>query len=372
MLQEDKSGSYFGCCVGRVANRIQNATFALPTSPCADAHADTPANPATTAGGSENPTTNGNGGNEGMAALEANDGAHALHGGPRHWGRHEWLVVHERHDPARSSVTFQRISPDGEAGYPGEVNASVTYSLTPGDASSAGGGGGSSTARAPGYGAPEGASPDEYPDPNISDEVSIPNAADCDIQARPGQQGPSTAGANAGLRQVGTAGHGAGSGRSVATLTVTFKATATKATPINVVQHSHWNLAGRPAVEKVRARSLCRWQRTCKLAMNMQVGDFIATVRRTRVCVTIYDCWMLLVMLGTSMLGLVLSAYTGVTMMLRLLRSCSHCAQCESTAADSPHCSCRAPHCMPTVHSALSTPVVPAQRAHSAAHCNLE
>lgn len=71
-VQIDSSGSYFGCIVGRVANRIKQATFTLPAG---DVTVD----------------------------LEANDPPHALHGGSNHWGRREWDV---EHDPDSTSACF--------------------------------------------------------------------------------------------------------------------------------------------------------------------------------------------------------------------------------------------------------------------------
>jgi hypothetical protein len=59
-LQHDASGSYFGCIVGRVANRISQASFRLPTGP--------------------------------VVSLEANNPPHTLHGGSQHWGKREWEV----------------------------------------------------------------------------------------------------------------------------------------------------------------------------------------------------------------------------------------------------------------------------------------
>jgi Aldose 1-epimerase len=165
-LQEDASGSYFGCIVGRVANRTKNASFSTSTCPVAapDAQHET-------------------------YQLEANDGAHALHGGAKHWGRHRWAVGNEKHGADSSEVTFSRISEDGEGGYPGRVDVSVRYVL------SGHSGGGSSAA-------------------------------------------------------------GGGAEEVVAWLRVFIKATPTKATPINMVQHTHWSLAGRRAAEQVRSRSL--------------------------------------------------------------------------------------------------------------------
>jgi aldose 1-epimerase len=90
------AGLYFGCTVGRVAGRIRDARFALD--------------------GQE-------------VALTANLGRHHLHGGPsRAFDRVDWeaTVVH---DPDGEAVRFHRLSPDGEEGYPGEVDVSVTYTL---------------------------------------------------------------------------------------------------------------------------------------------------------------------------------------------------------------------------------------------------
>jgi aldose 1-epimerase len=95
-LQDDESGSYFGCIVGRVANRIKGAQFQMPSGQ--------------------------------IIKLEANDPPHALHGGSRHWGRQEWSVV-KGGSPNSTQVTLAHTSPDGDAGYPGTVQAEVTYSL---------------------------------------------------------------------------------------------------------------------------------------------------------------------------------------------------------------------------------------------------
>jgi aldose 1-epimerase len=139
----DSSKSYFGCVVGRVANRIQGAEFEIPAS----------------------------NGSSTRVKLEANDDAkHALHGGSEHWGKKRWdaRVVGEEHSPA---FTYSLRSPDGDAEYPGEVTCDVTYRL---------------------------------------------EKAEKGVKLR-----------------------------------VTMSAQTSKDTPINLVQHTHWNLSGHQLVSKV-------------------------------------------------------------------------------------------------------------------------
>jgi aldose 1-epimerase len=89
-------GAYFGATIGRVANRIRNACFELD--------------------GQE-------------YRLAATDGRHHLHGGRRGWDRRLWQA--EAADTPRGPcVVFRRQSTDGEEGYPGNVRASVAYTLT--------------------------------------------------------------------------------------------------------------------------------------------------------------------------------------------------------------------------------------------------
>ena len=87
---------YFGCMVGRVANRIARARFALD-------------------------------GRE--YVLEKNNGAHHLHGGNQGFNARLWTAT-----PASTqegpALTLEYVSPDGEGGYPGRVTVSVTYTLT--------------------------------------------------------------------------------------------------------------------------------------------------------------------------------------------------------------------------------------------------
>jgi aldose 1-epimerase len=87
---------FFGASVGRYANRIANARFVL----------------------------------EGEAVqLAANDGPHALHGGPDGFDRQLWQIA-EIEDGAEPGVTLAYVSADGEEGYPGRLDVRVSYRLT--------------------------------------------------------------------------------------------------------------------------------------------------------------------------------------------------------------------------------------------------
>lgn len=89
-------GAFFGATVGRCANRIEGAHFSL----------------------------------EGRAFdIAANDAPHHLHGGPKGWDKVLW----ESSALGPSSVELRYVSSDGEEGYPGQVDASVVYTLTDAD-----------------------------------------------------------------------------------------------------------------------------------------------------------------------------------------------------------------------------------------------
>lgn len=56
--------------------------------------------------------------------LACNDGRHHLHGGPHGFQHRRW-----RGDSQGNSVRFEYVSADGEEGYPGTLETSVTYTL---------------------------------------------------------------------------------------------------------------------------------------------------------------------------------------------------------------------------------------------------
>jgi len=87
---------YFGCTVGRFANRIGNAKFTLDGK---EYH------------------------------LAANDGENHLHGGIKGFNRAPWKGTPFEDDNG-CGVAFKYLSPDGEEGYPGNLDVTVTYTLT--------------------------------------------------------------------------------------------------------------------------------------------------------------------------------------------------------------------------------------------------
>ncbi|KPF53840.1 aldose epimerase [Novosphingobium sp. AAP1] len=87
--------NYFGVTVGRYANRIAGGKFTL----------------------------------DGKAyQLPLNEKAASLHGGGKGFDKQVWQVVSVK-SGAVASVVLSHVSPDGDAGYPGTVKATVTYSL---------------------------------------------------------------------------------------------------------------------------------------------------------------------------------------------------------------------------------------------------
>jgi aldose 1-epimerase len=85
--------NYMGSTAGRYANRIRAGKFDIAGS---------------------------------SVQLTLNEGTNHLHGGRRGFDRKIWSIE-EPHD--EREVTFWRISPDGEEGYPGALTTGVTYRL---------------------------------------------------------------------------------------------------------------------------------------------------------------------------------------------------------------------------------------------------
>ncbi len=90
-------GGFFGAVVGRYANRISNASFAI----------------------------------DGIQyKLAANNGKNHIHGGTKGFDKAIWTVLDAAATDAEAYVKMNYISPDGEEGYPGNLNVTLTYTLT--------------------------------------------------------------------------------------------------------------------------------------------------------------------------------------------------------------------------------------------------
>lgn len=92
---ESPDNQYFGCTVGRVANRTAQGRFELDGR---------------------------------TYELACNDGRHHLHGGDVGFGRRMWQGEFVEGEGGLG-VRFTRTSPDGEEGYPGNLACTVTYTL---------------------------------------------------------------------------------------------------------------------------------------------------------------------------------------------------------------------------------------------------
>ena len=87
---------YLGGVIGRYANRIREAKFKMDDQ---------------------------------EYELDANDGRHFLHGGHSGFHNQLWSIISKRVNKDSTQITLQFISPAGEAGFPGKLTTTVTYSL---------------------------------------------------------------------------------------------------------------------------------------------------------------------------------------------------------------------------------------------------
>ncbi|WP_380879954.1 aldose epimerase family protein [Sphingomonas sp. DBB INV C78] len=91
----EKHPNYFGVTVGRYANRIAGGRFELDGK---------------------------------SYQLPLNDKTNSLHGGGKGFDKVAWKVVSAKNGPT-ATLVLAHTSPDGDSGYPGKLDATVTYSL---------------------------------------------------------------------------------------------------------------------------------------------------------------------------------------------------------------------------------------------------
>lgn len=98
---DDKNAPYFGCIVGRVANRIRQGRFDLEQGELRETI---------------------------TYQLDRNNGTNHLHGGYDGFGYRVWEADIVGEEKSRT-VRFTLTSPDGDQGYPGAIRVVAEYSL---------------------------------------------------------------------------------------------------------------------------------------------------------------------------------------------------------------------------------------------------
>ena len=98
LAEYESDHPYFGCIVGRYANRIAKGKFTID-----DKTWQLPLN---------------------------DDGVNHLHGGLHGFNRKLWKIEEIINEEDKCGVTFSYVSKDGEEGYPGNLEVSVSYLLT--------------------------------------------------------------------------------------------------------------------------------------------------------------------------------------------------------------------------------------------------
>ncbi|MEJ7648507.1 MAG: aldose epimerase family protein [Nakamurella sp.] len=92
-----EDGAFLGATIGRIANRVDGARF--------------------TVDGTEH-------------RITPNEGGHALHGGPQGFDKQTFVLsVVESAEDGAQSLSATRRSPDGEMGFPGNLDVTVTYTV---------------------------------------------------------------------------------------------------------------------------------------------------------------------------------------------------------------------------------------------------
>lgn len=97
LAEYEAQGNVLGALVGRYANRIGGAQFTIDGK---------------------------------TYSVTKNEGNNSLHSAPGGYQDKVWHVKCSNHDDDAPSITFAYHSPDGECGFPGNVDVEVTYTLS--------------------------------------------------------------------------------------------------------------------------------------------------------------------------------------------------------------------------------------------------
>lgn len=96
LFEYENGNTFFGSFIGRCGNRIGNASFKI---------------------------------NDTEYKVEKNDGENCLHGGSKSYDKYMYEAETFEEDGG-VSIEFSRLSPDMEQGFPGNLDITVTYTLT--------------------------------------------------------------------------------------------------------------------------------------------------------------------------------------------------------------------------------------------------
>lgn len=97
LAEYEKGHPFFGCIVGRYGNRIAKGQFKLDGQP---------------------------------VQVTAAHGGHSLHGGKDGFDKKLWKVTRAAAAGGEASLVLHYVSADGEEGFPGKLDTTVTYTLT--------------------------------------------------------------------------------------------------------------------------------------------------------------------------------------------------------------------------------------------------
>lgn len=151
--------------------------------------------------------------------LSANAGTTCLHGGKPGFHLEIWELADEGQDATRNWLTFRLLSPDGDAGFPGDLEVFVTYSLERPDITAL----------------------------NLGTDLATPGLAALNLDpdlANPGLAALSLDPDPAGQADCAQGKEGLATSGSCLDLRIRYQATCSAPTVCSLTQHAYFNLQG--------------------------------------------------------------------------------------------------------------------------------